>query len=74
MGAPTTLLDAWDDERADYLPRLTDQVALAQLRRTYMAGALAALDLQRAGATRERLMAEVVAFGRAIGTAVETAR
>jgi hypothetical protein len=60
---PGTLADAWEDQR----PR--DHIV--EHRRAFMAGALTAVELLRAGATREQLLAECVSFGRAIGTPAE---
>jgi hypothetical protein len=56
-----TLADAWADETA----------APPEHRRPFMAGALAALLLLRAGVPREQLLAECVMFGRTIGSAVD---
>lgn len=69
----TTLADAWTgyaDDRAIAPQHATPAV---QSRRDFYNGALAALELQRAGVTREAVLAEVVAFGRIVGTAVEHA-
>ncbi len=65
MTTPGTLADAWEDQR----PR--DQVI--EHRRAFMAGALTACELIKAGVPREQLMAECVQFGRVIGTQVERA-
>lgn len=62
MPTPGTLADAWDDEQRQ-----------PEHRRVWMAGALAALELIRAGVPAEQLRAECVQFGRAIGTAAERA-
>lgn len=62
---PGTLADAWTEQR----PR--DQII--EHRRAFMAGALTALELLRAGVPREQLLAECVQFGRVIGTAAERA-
>ncbi len=59
---PGTLADAWSDEQ-----RPNDH------RRAFMAGALATLELLRSGVPREQLLAECVAYGRAIGSAAESA-
>jgi hypothetical protein len=63
--SPGTLADAFADQ-----PQHAQTV---ERRRAFMAGALACIELQRAGVTREQLIAECVAFGRAIGTAAERA-
>lgn len=60
-----TLADAWIDQR----PR--DHIV--EHRRAFMAGALTTLELLRAGATREQLLAECISFGRAVGTEAERA-
>lgn len=62
----TTLTDSADD----FTACATDPDDRAILRRAFMAGALAALTSQ---ATREQMLAEVVQFGRTIGTAAERA-
>ena len=62
---PGTLADAWEDQR----PR--DRVV--EHRRAFMAGALTAVELIRAGVPREQLLSECIAFGRAIGSAAERA-
>jgi hypothetical protein len=62
---PSTLADAWAEQPA--------HAQTVERRRAYMAGALDALRLMQAGATRERLLAECVQFGRAIGTPAERA-
>lgn len=62
MTTPGTLADAWDDEQRP-----------PEHRRAFMAGALVTLELLRAGVPREQLLAECVQFGRAIGTAAESA-
>lgn len=69
-----SLTDLWQAERHDFLAarHLTPE-ELAQHRRSFMAGALAALTLQRGGVTREQLLAEIVMYGRTIGSTVETA-
>lgn len=73
MTAPTTLAESWAEACADAPldPRATPAV---QGKRDFMAGALACLVLQSRGATRDQLMAEVVAFGRVVGTAAERAQ
>lgn len=58
-----TLADAWEDE----------PVKTPERRRAYMAGALAAMTLERSGVPREQLIAECVQFGRAVGTKAERA-
>ncbi len=72
MTTPTTLADTWTAAQADAPidPRATP---LIQGRRDYMRGALDCLLLQKAGATREQLLSECTAFGRAIGTPAERA-
>ena len=60
----TTLTDSADD----FTACATDADDHAILRRAFMAGALAALTSQ---ATREQMLAEVVQYGRTIGTAAE---
>lgn len=57
---PGTLADAWEDEQRP-----------PEHRRAFMAGALVTLELIRAGVPREQLLAECIAFGRTIGSAVE---
>lgn len=61
---PGTLADAWADET----------VAPPEHRRPYMAGALAALLLVKAGVPREQLLAECIQFGRVVGTPAERAK
>jgi hypothetical protein len=63
MTTPRTLADAWEDEQ-----RPLDQ------RRIFMAGALVALQLVRAGVPPAQLLAECIQFGRVIGTPAEAAR
>ncbi len=69
---PTTLSEGWalDQAEAPIDPRATPAI---QGRRDYMAGALRCLLLQKAGATREQLLAECAQFGKAVGTAAERA-
>lgn len=68
----TTLAETWAQAAADAPidPRATPAI---QARRDYMRGALDCLLLLKAGVTREQLLAECVAFGRAVGTAAERA-
>ena len=72
MSAPTTLAETWTAAQADAPidPRATPAI---QARRDYMRGALDCLLLQKAGATREQLLAECVQFGKAVGTPAEGA-
>lgn len=63
-----TLADQLDAYAADNAA--PGSVADAAIRRAYYAGALAALTTR---APREHLLAEVIAFGRVVGTVVERA-
>lgn len=62
---PGTLADAWEDQRPN------DH--RVEHRRAFYAGALTTLELLQAGVPREQLLAECIAFGRAIGTPAERA-
>ena len=64
----TTLADTLDQYAAEASTSTPRAVAI---RRAYMAGALAALTSK---APREQLLAEVIQFGRAIGTPAEKAQ
>lgn len=64
----TTLADTLNDYAPDRAA--PGSVADVAIRRAYMAGALAAITSK---APREQLLAECAQFGRAIGTAAETA-
>ncbi len=72
MTTPTTLTEAWTLAQADAPidPRATPAI---QAKRDFMAGALQCLLLQQRGVTREQLLAECLAFGRAVGTPAERA-
>jgi hypothetical protein len=72
MTTPTTLAETWTAAQADAPidPRATPAI---QARRDYMRGALDCLLLQKAGATREQLLAECMGFARSIGTPAERA-
>ena len=62
---PGTLADAFADQ-----PQHAQTV---ERRRAFMAGALACMVLQQSGVPRDQLIAECIAFGRAIGTPAEKA-
>ena len=65
--AMTSLAEAWDEAVMDLpIDSTAEQVAMA--RRLFYRGALTA-----AGMPREQLLAELVAYGRAIGTPAERA-
>jgi len=60
------------EEATSYaMDRATTPAQLAALRRAYMAGALEALTSK---APREQMLAEVIQYGRSIGTAAESAQ
>jgi hypothetical protein len=59
----TTIAEAWDRHEAE-------TGAAPTARRIFYAGALAAAT---SGLTREQLLAELVAYGRSVGTAAESA-
>ena len=61
------------DIATEYAEARATSVDPVHARRAFMAGALAALDLERSGRARDDLIAECVQFGRAIGTAAEKA-
>jgi hypothetical protein len=73
MARATNLADAWSAYAEDRAIAAQHRDQAVQGRRDFMSGALAVLELQRAGATREAIVAEIVAFGRAVGTAAESA-
>lgn len=64
-----TLAEQADEYTAD--AAAPGSVAETAIRRAYMAGALAAATSKL---TREQLMAELVQYGRSVGTAAERAR
>lgn len=66
----TTHMAAYVDEVADQDPSSTRQT-LAQ--RAYMAGAMQALLLLKSQPS-DQVLAEIVAYGRTVGTRLETAR
>lgn len=63
-----TLADQLEEYAADHAA--PGSIADTAVRRAYMAGALAALTSQR---PHDQLLAECIAFGRAIGTPAERA-
>lgn len=72
MSGAATLAERYEAGHAEAADGMPGHVRML-LRRAYMAGALACLEAQRSGATREQLLAECVQFGRAIGTTAEQA-
>lgn len=68
MTAARTLADAWDAELVDMPLDVTEEQIVA-LKRAFYRGALAALGL-----LQEQLRAELIAFGRSVGTPAERAR
>lgn len=66
----STLADSFTEYSARPVSILPADIAA---RRAFYAGALAVIELQRDGATRDQLLAEIVGFGRAVGTAAERA-
>lgn len=66
-----TLADTLEEYEADQPPADRPFIPSVMRRRAYMAGALAALTSK---ATREQMLAEVVQYGRTIGSAVERAK
>lgn len=69
----TTLADLWSayvDEAAIAARTTSPQV---QARRDFMAGAMAYHELRSSGATTEALLAELLGFGRALGSEAERA-
>lgn len=73
MPAPTCLAEAWADRATETRVPATLADATRDQRRAFYAGALAALTLLGDGRPREAIFAELVAHGRSIGTAAETA-
>lgn len=73
MTAPT-LADAWDEFQADNLPGIQPAEACARARRAFMAGAAAVLGMARRPDGIDAARAEVLLYGRTVGTEVERAR
>lgn len=69
----TSLAESFDDYAADAITAARYDAHEVQARRHYMAGAQAVLLAMRSGATREQLQAELIGFGRAIGSPAERA-
>lgn len=70
MTAPATIAAAWDEERLR-LPITASAIDVANARRLFYAGALAAI---LASADRDRLRREVMDWARTIGKTEERAR
>lgn len=73
LGRAPDLDTAWQAYSADHVPPDAPSQQRVRQRRDFMSGALAVLELQKRGASREQLLAEVVAFGRAVGSQAESA-
>ena len=67
----TTLAESFQRYEADQEHQHTVRPLSVERRRAYMAGALDALTTKNI--TREQLLAEIVMYGRVVGSAVEAA-
>ena len=67
-----TIAESWDAYLVDSVPIDATAERIVALRRAFFAGALEAAATP--SADRERLMAELIAHGRSVGTAAERAR
>jgi hypothetical protein len=71
--AAANLTDAYAAYQADAPIASRTRDPEVQARRDFMAGAMAYHQLRRTGASPEALLAELIGFGRAVGTAAERA-
>ena len=71
-----TLEDHWHCYLAEEVPITTPEAEVRAIRRRFMAGALAAVQCVLRGdrSTPMALQAELVAYGRTVGTGLEVAR
>ena len=73
MSRPTCISEAWEAYAADQPITAATPNATVKARRDFYSGAIGVLMLLKAGVKPEALMSEILAYGRTIGTAAETA-
>ena len=67
----TSLDEYWIAYSIDHVDADASAMTRVLQKRAFMSGALACLALQKAGRNAEVVMAELVQFGRAVGSAAE---
>ncbi len=67
----TSLDECWHEYAVDHIDRDASTVNRIQRRRAFMSGAMACLELMKSGRDEKSLMAEIVLYGRAVGSAAE---
>lgn len=67
----TSLDECWQAYSVDQVESDASTLNRVQRRRAFMSGAMACLELMKSGRDEKSLMAEIVLYGRAVGSAAE---